>query len=383
VKLVRIRKREGEDVGLEFDEPLMDAERSCANKCIFCFIDQLPRGMRGSLYYKDDDTRLSLLHGNYVTLTNLAPGELERMIRLRVSPVNVSVHATDPALRGYMLGSPSPRGIMEDLAALAGGGITINCQIVCCPGVNDGAALRRTICDLAGLFPAVASISVAPVGLTKHRGALVELRAFDPERASATLRDVERLGDGFLRERGSRIVFCADELYIAAGRPLPDDAFYEGYPQLENGVGMMRLLLTEFYEALDGDFFGRGGSGGGRRPGRFSIATGQAAGRFINDMLGAASERYGCISGEVHEIRNDFFGGTVDVAGLVTGGDIMAQLRGRALGQRLLIPRSMLRRGESVFLDGVSLAELSAGLGTPVRVVGSGGADLLRAMLGR
>jgi putative radical SAM enzyme (TIGR03279 family) len=340
--------------------------------------------MRGSLYYKDDDTRLGLLHGNYVTLTNLAPGELERMVRLRVSPVNVSVHATDPALRGYMLGSPAPRGIMGELEALAAGGITINCQVVCCPGVNDGEALRRTVRDLAGLYPAVASVSVVPVGLTKHRGTLTPLRPFDACCARAVLSDMEELGETLLRELGSRLVYCADELYITAGRQLPGGAFYEGYPQLENGVGMMRLLMGQFEQAC-----GRGalaltrGRAGERRPRRFSIATGRAAGRFINDMLAAASRRFGRVEGEVYEIRNDFFGGTVDVAGLLTGGDIIAQLRGKPLGDALLISRTMLRRGESVFLDGISLWDLEAAVGTHVRVVESDGADLLSAMLGR
>ncbi|MDR1590126.1 MAG: DUF512 domain-containing protein [Oscillospiraceae bacterium] len=382
LKVVRLRKPAGAGLGLEFDDPLMDAERSCSNRCIFCFVDQLPRGMRGTLYYKDDDARLSFLHGNYVTLTGLPPGELERMIRLRVSPINVSVHSTDPDVRGRMLGSGKPRGIMDKLEALAGGGITVNCQIVCCPGVNDGAELRKSLTELAGLYPGVASVSVVPVGLTRHRDGLAELRAFDGASARETLRLVEELGGVFLRELGSRFAFCADEMYIKAGRGLPDDDFYEGYPQLENGVGMMRLLLTEFGEALDGGFFESGSVAGARTSGGFSVATGRAAGGFIREMTRAAAERYGVAAGEVYEIRNDFFGESVDVAGLVTGGDIIAQLSGKTLGDRLLIPRAMLRRGESVFLDDVTLETLSERLGVHVRAVGPSGADLLGAVLG-
>jgi putative radical SAM enzyme (TIGR03279 family) len=376
VKLVRLRKPTGAGIGLEFDDPLMDAERSCSNRCMFCFVDQLPRGMRGTLYYKDDDARLSFLHGNYVTLTNLPPGELERMISLRVSPINVSVHSTDPEIRGRMLGSGGePRGILDKLEALTRGGITVNCQIVCCPGVNDGAELRRSLTELWGLYPGVASVSVVPVGLTRHRDGLTKLRAFDAASALETLELVEELGCFFLRERGSRFAFCADELYIKAGRELPDDGFYEDYPQLENGVGMMRLLITEFYEALNEGLFEPSGDS-------FSIATGRAAGRFIREMARAASERYGGVPGEVYEIRNDFFGESVDVAGLVTGGDIIAQLTGRPLGDRLLIPRAMLKRGEDVLLDGVTLSALSERLGVPVSAVGPGGADLFMAVLG-
>ncbi|MDR1217916.1 MAG: DUF512 domain-containing protein [Oscillospiraceae bacterium] len=381
-KSVRLRKPEGADVGLEFDDPLMDDSRSCANRCVFCFVDQLPPGMRSTLYYKDDDTRLSFLHGNYVTLTNLRAGELERMIRLRVSPINVSVHSTDPELRGHMLGSGVPCEIMDKLRALTGGGITVNCQIVCCPGVNDGDELRRTLTELSGLYPGVASVSVVPVGLTRHRERLPELRAFDASAADAALRLAEELGGAFLRELGSRFVFCADELYIKAGRELPGGDFYEDYPQLENGVGMMRLLTAEFDEAMQSGVFDAVRDGE-TRPGRvFSIATGRAAGRFIRELADAVAARYGGAPCAVYEIRNDFFGESVDVAGLVTGGDIAAQLAGIPLGDALLIPRAMLRRGEDVFLDDVTLAELSGRLGVPVRAVGQGGAELLRAMLG-
>jgi len=398
MKLVRINKPEGTDVGLEFDTYLMDNERSCANKCIFCFIDQLPGGMRKTLYYKDDDVRLSFLQGNYVTLTNLSQSDINRIIERRISPINVSVHTLDPELRAFMLGTKDGAAGIGALHAFAGAGITLNCQIVCCPGINDETELLRTMEELYALGPCVNSVSVVPVGLTKHRQGLPQLRPFDLEHAFRTIRKVEDFSVGCLRERGMIMFFCADELYIRAGIALPPDEFYEEYPQLENGVGMMRLFITEFEEALckfeiRNPEFGVGGGTdtfGNRNPefgacgdrDDFTIVTGVAAGEYLTNLLKTASEKCGKIPGKVISVRNDFFGDSVTVSGLVTGGDIIAQLRGRDLGSRILIPQNMLRRGQDVFLDDITVPELSERLGVDVRIVKQHGADFLSALMG-
>jgi len=381
-KLVRLRKPEGADIGLEFDSYLMDDERSCANKCIFCFIDQLPDGMRETLYYKDDDVRLSFLTGNYVTLTNLSRHDVERIRKRRISPINVSVHTLDPQLRAYMLGLNDGEAGIEALRSLADAGIILNCQIVCCPGINDGTELIRTMEGIYALGPAINSVSVVPVGLTKHRQGLTALRQFDRELAFLTIRNVEDFASKCLRERGMIMFFCADELYIRAGIGLPPDDFYEEYPQLENGVGMMRLLITEFEEAMSqfGVRKSEFGVGTGRET--FTVVTGVAASEYLTNLLKTASEKYDKISGKLYAVRNDFFGDSVTVSGLVTGGDILSQISGRDLGSRLLIPQNMLRRGEDVFLDDVTVSELSDRLGVPIRIVRQDGADLLQAFLG-
>ncbi|MDR2615512.1 MAG: DUF512 domain-containing protein [Oscillospiraceae bacterium] len=375
--LVSVRKGEGEELGVEFDSFLMDSGRSCSNRCIFCFIDQLPRGMRRSLYYKDDDARLSFLQGNYVTLTNMPERELQRVIALRVSPLNISVHTMNPALRAYMLGSEAGARGVRDIRRLAEAGIAMNCQIVLCPGVNDGAELEYSMEELRKLYPAVSSVSVVPVGLTRHRDGLAELTPFDSELSLSAVRQVERFAENCLKKLGSRVFFAADELYIKAGLPLPSDGDYEDYPQLENGVGMMRLLITEFEAAL------AEASVSSIRPPPFTAVTGRAAEPFIRALTDAARAKFGAISGTVVGVTNDFFGDTVDVAGLVTGGDIIKTLKARGdTAPRLLLPRNMLRRGEDVFLDDITVPELENALGVCVRVVGSAGADLLRAMLG-
>ena len=374
LRLVRVRKREGEDLGLEFGTYLMDRPRSCANRCVFCFIDQNPPGMRKSIYFKDDDARLSFLMGCYITLTNLTQREIERIIELHVSPVNISVHATDPALRARMLGNPragEAAGIMRRFAAA---GITMNCQIVCCPGLNDGDALTRTLEDLKRMYPAVHSVSVVPVGLTRHRAGLPELVPFTPESARAVIGRVTQFGNKCVEELGTRLAFCSDELYLTAGIPLPPDAFYEEHVQLENGVGMLRLLEAEFEAAL------RSADAPDGAP--FSIATGAAAAPMIEKLLFSAREKYDKLNGKVYTVRNDFFGSSVTVAGLVTGGDLIAQLRGRDLGARLLISADMLRREEADFLDSVPLAEASAALGVPIYPVACDGGALCDAMFG-
>ena len=355
---VHVTKAEGGDLGLDFEDYLMDAPRGCANKCVFCFIDQLPKGMRPTMYFKDDDARLSFLMGNYITLTNLSPREVERIIALHVSPINVSVHTTNPMLRRRMLGNPRAGELMEIMERFAQAGIVMNCQIVCCPGWNDGEELMRSMRDLEGLYPGVHSVSVVPVGLTKYREGLEQLQPFTKELAEATLDMVTQYCDGCLERRGSRIFFCGDELYLKAERPMPENEFYEEHTQLENGVGMLRLMETEFSSAVK-----LGGTPDGVP---FSIATGVSAAPFFEKLLCIAGDKYGTIKGAVYAIENDFFGHSINVAGLITGRDLINQLKDKKLGQRLFISQNMLRRREMDFLDGVTLAEASAELGVPI-----------------
>lgn len=374
LRFVRIRKSVGQDPGLNFSSYLMDRPMSCANKCIFCFIDQLPPGMRDTLYFKDDDARLSFLQGNYVTLTNLTDREMQRIAALKVSPINVSVHATDPDIRCRMLGNRKAGTLMERMRMLASHGVVMNCQIVCCPGVNDGRILQRTMMDLADLYPSVPSVSIVPVGLTKYREGLEALTPFNAENAAILLDQVEAYGAECMERYGSRIFFPADELYIKAGRDLPADDWYEGYPQLENGVGMLRLLLTEFKEEIDRI---------SASPIPFTAVTGVSAFPYICSLLEYAKEVCPGIDGIVWPVKNEFFGSSIDVAGLLTGRDIAEQLRDRIHGQRLLIPRNALRHGDRVFLDDVTVEMLEEILKIDIRIVEQDGADLAAAFLGK
>jgi putative radical SAM enzyme (TIGR03279 family) len=374
IKLVRVNKPEGADLGLTFETYLMDRARSCANKCVFCFVDQLPKGLRETLYFKDDDNRLSFLQGNYVTLTNLSDKEIQRMIDMRLGPLNLSVHSTDPELHSLLLGNKKSARGLEAMQRFKEAGMAMNCQIVCCPGLNDGEQLDRTMSDLADMYPAVKSVSVVPVGLTKYREGLYSLKSFNLELARKTVRQTEHYGEKCLKKFGTRLFYPADELYLKAEMDIPDDRFYEDYPQLENGVGMLRLLMTQTEKAL------RVPLTAPKTP--FSIATGAAASKCLQKILNSAAEKCANISGAVYAIRNDFFGSSVDVAGLLTGGDLIRQLKGRDLGARLLITKNMLRHGENVFLDDVTLQEVSRELGVSIRVVGQDGADLIRAIFG-
>jgi len=378
VKLVNLHKPEGLDLGIEFEKPLLDDEKHCTNKCIFCFIDQLPSGMRESLYYKDDDIRLSFLQGNYVTLTNLSSRDIDRIIKLKISPVNISVHTLNPKLRSFMLGGKKGAEGLNSLKALVKAGIELNCQIVCCPGVNDGWRLSKTIEGFMKLGSCIKSVSIVPVGLTKHREGLTTLRPFDKVLARQTIRRVEQYGIKCLKKRGSRIFFCADELYKTAKLKLPENDYYEDYPQLENGVGMMRLFITEFEIALERQSSSLYSQ---NAPIKSSLITGMLAQKNLTNLLKTAKEKYDKIDCEVFAIRNDFFGESITVSGLITGNDIINQLKGKQLGQRLLIPRNMLRAGEDIFLDNVTVSELSEKLGVPVRIVETDGADLLNAII--
>jgi len=371
---VHIRKPEGQDLGLDFESYLMDKPRSCANNCVFCFIDQLPKGMRKTMYFKDDDSRLSFLLGNYITLTNLSPREIQRIIDLRISPINVSVHATDPELRVKLLRNPRAGQSIETMRRFAEAGIVMNCQIVCCPGLNDGEALLKSMQDLKDMWPSVHSVSIVPVGLTKYRDGLYPLVPFTPEHARETIEMITEFGDGCVRDCGSRIFFCGDEMYIKAGLELPPDEFYEEHTQLENGVGMMRLMEAEFKSALkladepDGV--------------PFSIATGVVVEEYFNNLLYTAKQMYDKIDGRVYAIKNDFFGHDINVTGLITGQDLINQLKGKDLGQRLFISQNMLRRQEMDFLDNVTLEQASEELGVPIYPIESDGFDLCDAMFG-
>ena len=371
---VRVRKAEGGDLGLDFESYLMDAPRSCANHCLFCFIDQLPRGMRKTMYFKDDDARLSFLLGNYITLTNLSQREIERIIALHISPINISVHTTDPELRRTMLRNDRAGECMELMRRFAGAGIVMNCQIVCCPGLNDGEALLRSMEELSELYPQVKSVSVVPVGLTKFREKLYPLTAFTKEHAAETVELVEHFSESCLEKYGSRIFFCGDELYIKAELALPEDEFYEDYTQLENGVGMLRLLETEFRSALSLSEEPDGVE--------FSIATGVSAAPYFQKLLDMAKEKYPGLNGHIYPVVNDFFGPSINVTGLITGGDLIRQLKDKPLGERLFISQNMLRRQEMDFLDDVTLEQAEGELGVKIYPTESDGFALWDAISG-
>lgn len=373
---VLVKKREGEDLGLNFETYLMDKARSCANQCIFCFVDQLPQGMRDTLYFKDDDARLSFLMGNYITLTNLSQRELQRIIDLRISPINVSVHTTNPDLRARMLGHRNGGAGIEHMRRFAEAGIIMNCQIVSCPGINDGPELMRSMEDLAGLYPGVNSVSVVPVGLTRHREGLCSLRPYTRAEAAAVVDMVEEYGKTCMERFGTTLFWCSDEFYLQGELPLPEDAFYEAYTQLENGVGMLRLLEVE----LNGAALGAPQN---IPVAPFSIATGVAAAPFLREIIDrAAAKCHTKLDYQIYPIVNHFFGETITVAGLLTGQDLLAQLRGKDLGTRVLLPQNTLRHGETVFLDDMTLEELSQGLGVPVVPVNQDGFDLFEAVFG-
>lgn len=372
VRTVTIRKAEGQDLGLNFPTYLMDEMHRCANHCLFCFVDQMPPNMRPSLYIKDDDERLSFLLGNYTTLTNLSEREAQRIIDLHISPINVSVHATDPQLHCTLLGNKDAERSLEYIKAFCKAGIVMNGQIVVCPGWNDGDALRRTLRDLTDWQ--FSSCSLVPVGITKYRKGLAKLRPVDRDCAREIIAIAEEFGQENLRRFGTRRFFCADELFLRAGLSLPEEEYYEGYRQLENGVGMLRSLEQEFLSAMKLEEPDAASS-------PFTIATGVAAASFIRELMDKAKAYFPRLDAEVIAVENDFFGHTIDVTGLLTGQDIAAQLQGRVAGRRVLLTVHMLRHGETVFLDDYTVERLSHELGSPVRIVDADGGDLLDAIL--
>ncbi|MCM1184698.1 MAG: DUF512 domain-containing protein [Roseburia sp.] len=373
--LLEIDKEYDEDLGIVFENGLMDAYHSCHNKCIFCFIDQMPKGMRETLYFKDDDTRLSFLQGNYVTLTNMSDADIDRIIKYNLSPINVSFQTTNPELRCKMLNNRFAGQALEKAWRLARAGVTMNGQIVLCKGVNDGEELERSIRDLSAYLPNLESVSVVPVGLSKYREGLYPLEPFTKEDARAVLATIHRWQDRLWPQYGLHFVHASDEWYILAEEALPEEARYDGYLQLENGVGMLRLLSDEFQAALAD--CGEGSVAAQT----LSIATGKLAYPYIKDMARQMTERFSQIKIYVYPITNDFFGEQITVSGLLTGQDILAQLKGQTLGERLLLPQNVLKSGEAVFLDDMTVSELEKALQVPIDIVKSSGQDFVDAVL--
>ena len=375
LRTVKLRKPEYEDIGLEFETYLMDKQHTCRNNCVFCFIDQMPPGMRSSLYFKDDDSRLSFLFGNYITLTNLSQHEIDRIMELHISPINISVHTTNPELRCRMMNNRFAGETLSLLEQFAKAGIHMCCQLVLCPGWNDEEELERSMRDLAALAPLVESVAVVPVGLTKHREGLTKLRPFTAEEAEAVLDAVLSFGDEQVKRIGTRVVYPADEWYVKAGRPIPDAEFYEDMSQLENGVGLTALLRLQFEEAMatcDDDEVTVKDT---------VLVTGTAAAPVLGELVQQARELFPMIRARVQAIRNTFFGETITVAGLITGSDLLEQLKGVSC-ERVLIPDVMLRHEGDRFLDDMTPEELEEALGVEVEVVAAEGEELLYALRG-
>ena len=372
---LEIEKEYEEDLGIEFEQGLMDEYRSCRNKCIFCFIDQMPKDMRETLYFKDDDSRLSFLQGNYVTLTNMSDHDIDRIIRYHLEPINVSFQTTNPELRCKMLHNRFAGEALNKVDRLYEGGITMNGQIVLCKGINDREELERSIRDLMKYAPQLQSVSVVPVGLSKYRDGLYPLQPFTKEDAKEVLHIIHKWQKKAHEEFGIHFIHGGDEWYILAEEELPEEERYDGYLQLENGVGMLRLLMNEFedgYESLNGDEIDR----------EVSVATGFLAYPYIKRMADRIMEKYPKSKIHVYGIRNDFFGELITVSGLITGQDLIGQLKGKALGEKLLLPCNMLRIEEQDFLDDVTLQDVKDALQVPVDIVKSSGQDFIDAVLG-
>lgn len=367
---LEIEKDYEEDLGIEFEQGLMDEYRSCHNKCMFCFIDQMPEGMRDTLYFKDDDSRLSFLQGNYVTLTNMSDHDIDRIVRYHLEPINISFQTTNPELRCKMLHNRFAGDALKKVDTLYESGIQMNGQIVLCKGINDGEELERSIRDLSKYVPCLQSVSVVPVGLTKYREGLYPLEPFTREDAVKILDTIHRWQDKFYEEYGIHFIHAGDEWYILAGEEMPEEERYDGYLQLENGVGMLRLLENEFeeaYEKVDGD----------DRDRELSIATGFLAYPYIQKMASRIEEKYSNTQIHVYPIRNDFFGELITVSGLITGQDLIHQLQNQKLGDRLLLPCNMFRSQEEVFLDDITLAQVEDALQVRADIVKSSGQDFI------
>lgn len=375
-------ENEYEDLGITFENGLMSEYKSCSNRCIFCFIDQMPPGMRKTLYFKDDDSRLSFLQGNYITLTNMKDPDIERIIRFKLAPINISVHTTNPKLRCEMLHNRFAGEALKKMDTLFEAQVPMNGQIVLCRGINDGRELERTIRDLAKYLPVMESVSVVPVGLSKFREGLYPLEPFEREDAREVLRIIHGWQEKLYKERGTHFVHASDEWYILAGEELPGEERYDGYLQLENGVGMTRLLLDEFARGREELRLKR------QVPDltvqeELSMVTGRLAYPYIQQMAREMMEDFPGLEIHVYAIRNDFFGERITVSGLLTGQDILAQLKGKPLGERLLLPQNVLRSGESVFLDDLTVEEMKNTLQVEINIVKSSGCDFINAVLGR
>lgn len=370
-----IVKEEYAPLGCEFETYLIDRHHSCKNKCIFCFVDQMPKGMRKSLYFKDDDERLSFLFGNYITLTNLSRHEIERIKMMHISPINVSVHTVDPTLRVQMMGNRFAGNVLPLLKELAEAGIEMNCQLVLCRNVNDGAYLEQSMKELSALYPAVQSIAAVPIGITDYRENLYPMQVYDAQSAAKVLDAMEAFGDALVEKIGERLVYPSDEWYLQANRPMPPEEFYGGYPQLDNGVGMWRKFYDEFMEELAKPHRVR-------LPRRVDTVTGVSAYSLIQTLCGALQKKYRFVKVRVHCVENRFFGGNVTVTGLLTGTDIMAQCDGKLMSDQLLLPGTTLRSEQDMFLDDITLENFSRALGVKVGVVPQDGAAFARMVLG-
>lgn len=378
--LLEVDKEEDEDLGIEFDNGLMDEYRSCHNKCIFCFIDQMPKGMRDTLYFKDDDSRLSFLQGNYVTLTNMSEHDIDRIVRYHLSPINISFQTMNPALRCKMLNNRFAGDALKKVDRLYEAGIEMNGQIVLCKGINDGDELSYSIREMMRYLPHLRSVSVVPVGLSKYRDGLFPLVPFTKEDAKEVLGTIHGFQKQCFETAGTHFIHASDEWYILADEPIPPEENYDGYLQLENGVGMIRLLLNEFADArkqlIEQMKQGRKPVGS-----EISLATAKLAYPFIKDMAGQLMELVPGLMIHVYEIRNDFFGEMITVSGLLTGQDIIAQLKGKPLGERLLLPQNVLRSGEQVFLDDVTVSDMEKALQVRVDIIKSSGYDFVDTVL--
>ncbi len=361
VYIYEIEKDYDDDLGIEFTNPIIDKAKSCRNKCVFCFIDQLPKGMRETLYFKDDDSRLSFLQGNFVTLTNMSEDDINNIIKYRISPINISVHTTNPELRKTMINNKFAGNLYSIMERLAEAQIQMNCQIVLCPGYNDKEELERTVSDLAKLYPYVNSAAAVPVGITKHRDHLPNLEIFNETTAGETIDQVEKLHKKYLKELGTRFIFLSDEFYIMANRKLLDYDEYEGFIQFENGVGMISKFereIKDYLENLSQDQTSK--------TKKVSIATGHSAYEFICEMAKCIMNKCPNVQIDVYKIINNFFGDTITVSGLITATDIIEQLKDKDLGETLYIPRSMLKADEEIFLDNITLENLSDIMGIEV-----------------
>lgn len=375
IKKIKIKKGEFDELGLEFDTYLMDEKRSCKNKCIFCFIDQLPKGLRESLYFKDDDSRLSFLFGNYITLTNITEHEIERIIKMHISPINISVHTTNPELRVKMMTNKNAGKVLEIMHRFNDAGIKMNSQLVLCPGINDGDELRRSLDDLLNLEN-MECIAAVPVGLTKYRKRLTELKPFDKETAAEVLDIIDEYAEKSLQKYGERRIYGSDEFYLLAKRKIPNADFYGDFLLLENGVGLWALFKSEAEDAL----YDIEQSSCERH---ISIATGVDAYSLIREIANKCEQKYDGLKCDVYAIKNNFFGERITVAGLVTATDIYDQLKNENLGDTLLIPSSMLRAEGDMFLDSVTVQELSQNLNVNIKPIDCNGFYLVNEILGR
>lgn len=364
-----------EDLGIEFKRGLIDIPQQCTNQCIFCFIDQLPKGMRSTVYFKDDDTRLSFLQGNYVTLTNLKDSDIQRLIDMRISPINISVHTTNPKLREKMLGNRFAGRIYDIMRRFAAEKLYMNCQIVLCPGINDKSELDRTITDLTALYPYINSIAIVPVGLTAHREGLYPLEMFDVSGSHAVIRQVQKYQQMLFKQYGTRLVYLSDEFYLNARMPIPEPEQYEGFPQIENGVGLIASLNEEFLAAVDL-------IPPKKRAGHIMLVTGELAYPLIKAMAEQMMKKAPGIMIDTYAVENRFFGGGVNVAGLVCGCDIIRQIQDKPKCDKLLLPSVMLRDGDAVFLDDTTVDELERALEMPVVFVDNDGYDFVEKVLG-